>query len=449
VTANAHGYANGDTVVITEVLGMTEINNVKAVVASATTNTFALTGVNSTGWTTYTSGGRAIRANQRPAVYLSRCEQMHWDNCYVVNYGNPHVQIDWPTGHARQYLHDIVLDILCEGAGVSASFWFTSGAETIGIKGFEFKTYNTFAKDALMIYDDGALGGELQIYGGDIRVTNHVTTALLPLMSNNVDVKFYGVNVRYPTRAQVGVATFEAFSGSAFAIDDGETLTYGEYDGLQAAAHTGTVSFATPGDLAGAYTRQLATKTVNGNLVRYDFDIARTMTHTTASGALQIGGLETIGGPTGMRYFGSARVFGIGLTKSAAATISNASPGVITSTAHALTANAPVVFATTGGLPTGLTAGITYYVKTVLTADTFTVSATPGGTAINTSSAGSGTHTLIKTGYTDFVFSGAQGDSGITLQIQGNGVTPTNVVATDIPSGGVVSICGNIEYKMA
>lgn len=78
----------------------------------------------------------------------------------------------------------------------------------------------------------------------------------------------------------------------------------------------------------------------------------------------------------------------------ATVTISNASPGVVTMVGHGLPANTAIVLATTGALPTGLTAGTTYYIKTVLSADTFTLSATPGGTAINTSSAGSGTHTL-------------------------------------------------------
>ena len=74
--------------------------------------------------------------------------------------------------------------------------------------------------------------------------------------------------------------------------------------------------------------------------------------------------------------------------------ISNASPGVVTKTAHGFAVNDPVVFSTDGALPTGLTAGTNYFVKTVLTADTFTVSATPGGAAIDTSSAGSGTHSV-------------------------------------------------------
>jgi hypothetical protein len=82
------------------------------------------------------------------------------------------------------------------------------------------------------------------------------------------------------------------------------------------------------------------------------------------------------------------------VSKPATVTISNASPGVVTLASHGFAANDPVVFSTTGSLPTGLTAGTTYYVKTVLNANTFTVSATAGGTAINTSSAGSGTHSV-------------------------------------------------------
>lgn len=75
-------------------------------------------------------------------------------------------------------------------------------------------------------------------------------------------------------------------------------------------------------------------------------------------------------------------------------TISQATPGVVSWPAHGLIAGTPVVFQTTGGLPAGLTAGTTYYVAaTALTANSFTVSATAGGAAISTTSAGTGTHT--------------------------------------------------------
>lgn len=79
--------------------------------------------------------------------------------------------------------------------------------------------------------------------------------------------------------------------------------------------------------------------------------------------------------------------------QSATATITIASPGVVTWTAHGFKVGTKVKFSTTGALPTGLTANTEYYVKTVLDADTFTLSATNGGSAINTSGTQSGTHT--------------------------------------------------------
>lgn len=75
--------------------------------------------------------------------------------------------------------------------------------------------------------------------------------------------------------------------------------------------------------------------------------------------------------------------------------MSAATPGVVTKTAHGLTANTPIMFtAGSGTLPTGITDGTTYYVKTVSTADTFTVSATAGGAAIATTGLPTGTYTV-------------------------------------------------------
>lgn len=85
------------------------------------------------------------------------------------------------------------------------------------------------------------------------------------------------------------------------------------------------------------------------------------------------------------------------VSKVATVTISNASPGVVTYNTHPFAANDPVVLSTSGTLPTGLTAGTVYFVKTVLDVNTFTLSATAGGAAINTSSAGSGTHSITST----------------------------------------------------
>ena len=89
-------------------------------------------------------------------------------------------------------------------------------------------------------------------------------------------------------------------------------------------------------------------------------------------------------------------------------TITTASPAVVSLTAHGLVEGDAIYFTTTGALPTGLTANITYYVKYV-GVNSFQVSLTrtsaaavnsgpsiAAGTAVNTTVAGSGTHTVVK-----------------------------------------------------
>lgn len=85
-----------------------------------------------------------------------------------------------------------------------------------------------------------------------------------------------------------------------------------------------------------------------------------------------------------------------------------AAGAVLTSPGHGLAAGQPVRFSNEGGaLPTGLTAGNVYYViPTGLAANTFQVSATPGGAAITTTGAGTGTHTVTAqpVGQTDLFY---------------------------------------------
>ena len=78
-----------------------------------------------------------------------------------------------------------------------------------------------------------------------------------------------------------------------------------------------------------------------------------------------------------------------------AVTISIAAPGVITWTDHGRSVNDTIRFTTTGALPTGLAINTTYYVKTVLSANIFTVSASAGGAAVTTSGTQSGTQTAL------------------------------------------------------
>lgn len=80
-----------------------------------------------------------------------------------------------------------------------------------------------------------------------------------------------------------------------------------------------------------------------------------------------------------------------------AATITIATPGVVTKASHGLTTGDPVKFTTTGALPTGITAGTQYYAVVVSTS-TFSVATTYANaiaeTKIATSGSQSGTHSL-------------------------------------------------------
>ena len=105
-------------------------------------------------------------------------------------------------------------------------------------------------------------------------------------------------------------------------------------------------------------------------------------------------GQDLIYGPRGGNiYYWNAT---IGLSPSALTSITNASPAVITSTISLANGTA-VRLQSTGNLPAGLTVGTVYYVVNS-SGTTFNLSATYGGAAINTSSAGSGTHSITSSG---------------------------------------------------
>jgi len=128
-------------------------------------------------------------------------------------------------------------------------------------------------------------------------------------------------------------------------------------------------------------------------------------------------------------------------------TITIATPGVVTKTGHGFGVNSKIVFSTTGALPTGITAGTTYYViATGLTADAFQFSTTLGGGAVATSGTQSGTHTVQKI-FTDGIRFGWIVDSAGDI-LYGSNTTDgaftfdgTNFVdKTSMPKGNILEI---------
>lgn len=83
-------------------------------------------------------------------------------------------------------------------------------------------------------------------------------------------------------------------------------------------------------------------------------------------------------------------------------TMTAGSPGVITLAGHNLSVGDTVTLFTSGSLYTGLTAGTAIYVKTIVDANNFTVSATNGGAAINFTGSQSGTQTITSNNTTVF-----------------------------------------------
>lgn len=77
VTATGHSFSNGNLVKITGVVGMVELNDRVFTVANAGVNDFELNddegvGIDSTGFTTYTSGGTAVLATKLIQVHSER-----------------------------------------------------------------------------------------------------------------------------------------------------------------------------------------------------------------------------------------------------------------------------------------------------------------------------------------------------------------------------------------
>lgn len=70
VTSVAHGFSDGDTVIFSEVVGMTELNGNRYVVVNSTADTFELTGVDSTSFNAYASGGTMKKIAEFVTPYL-------------------------------------------------------------------------------------------------------------------------------------------------------------------------------------------------------------------------------------------------------------------------------------------------------------------------------------------------------------------------------------------
>lgn len=136
VTSSSHGYSDGDHVWIASVVGMTEVNGRRFTVANKTTNTFELSGVNSTNYTTYSSGGTAskvyeISTNYTSAQVFDLQFAQSADIMYITHPLHEPAILS-RTGHTNWTLADAVFEKGPYLDANSTSTTLTSSATTVG-----------------------------------------------------------------------------------------------------------------------------------------------------------------------------------------------------------------------------------------------------------------------------------------------------------------------------
>jgi hypothetical protein len=124
-------------------------------------------------------------------------------------------------------------------------------------------------------------------------------------------------------------------------------------------------------------------------------------------------------------------------SKPQAAFTAVAATDIITSAAHGLQTNDLVQLTTTGTLPAGLSLATDYYVIS-RTLDTFQLSLTPGGSAVDITDTGTGTHTFNLKGKVIYV--GELKTTNLTIDFSG---TPTMTVKVQ------GSVQGKVDFNAA
>ncbi len=226
----------------------------------------------------------------------------------------------------------------------------------------------------------------------------------------------------------LGVAVSGFLSFALAGVADGDTVSYGISDG--AGGEVGTGVYAA----SGTTLSRTPTFSTNGNAA---ISLSGTAQVFITARAEDFASLVTVGEvkfvafnrvpPLHLACDGAqvsrtsyAALFAA-LVVSNTVTITQASPAVVTWSGNQLRNGDPILLTTTGALPTGLATATKYFVVSngVDGTDKFRLAASPGGAAINTSSAGSGTQTAtnapwegtaIGNGSTTFTLPDLRGD---------------------------------------
>lgn len=299
-------------------------------------------------------------------VFLAEGGTINWDNGDVVITQTNNILTF--SGATTRYEFDAVLTpTVADGAalGTAAMPWsdadFASGAV------IRFNNSFTVTHSAGLLTLSGALAGTTW---NKVTITAPATSATLTIAdgktaTHNATTTFAGTDGKTLTISNSGTLsggdawTLSIAASKSLTVSNTLTLTGTDSSSIAfgAGGTIGAVGYATTGQIPGTATNDSATAGKIGEFV------------------------EAVSGASGT------------------VTITIASPAVITFVGHSFTGIAAVVFSTTGALPTGITAGTTYYTLAGTVAGSpFNIATSTtnalAGTAINTSGSQSGVQTI-------------------------------------------------------
>ena len=290
---------NGQGLTIQFVSGMTEINDQLYIIANKTANTIELVGINSTSFGVYTSGGRVVRTQSVPTVYMGRCEQHTFDTCYAVAYGQPQIEFGFPDPATPRQMK---LDFLFEGVGMQSHIHFTGNTTERAIDGFELETYNTHTNAQVISSDSSNV---VNLKGGKL-IVNSFSKADPKLFDLPSKYKLNDIDVRVPNAALTSFTSIPQFYGSVYdktletktlfnnlirGVSDGlYTPTITSEIGAITANTVNLAEFRTLGDVV--YIKLSITITDAGTGAGY----LQVTLPTTSGGAQMLNGRETLTG---------------------------------------------------------------------------------------------------------------------------------------------------------
>jgi len=219
ITSASHGYSNGDRVFITGVVGMTQLNNREFTVAGATTNTFELSGVDSSAYTAYASGGSVGKIVEITTTYsvTEVFEINHTqsaDVIYLVHKNHAPAKLVRTSAHAGWSLSDIdIVDGPYLDENITATTLYASadtGSVTLTASASLFTSTDVGRlvrfREILEIHHDEWAASTSYANGVTVRFNSHVyeqvtgstqTSGLTPPVHLEGDVTYGAITWRY------------------------------------------------------------------------------------------------------------------------------------------------------------------------------------------------------------------------------------------------------------